>query len=83
MVKNLAVQNFDLSIPEVIFGVGTSEKLATQAKKIKAKRAIFITDKGIAKTGLLAPMKASLEKNVIEVGIFDEIEQEPSIKNAE
>jgi len=82
MVQNLAVQNFKLNIPKIVFGVGSSENLAKNAIEIKAKKVIFITDKGITKIGLIKPMKVSLENNGIEVGIFVEVEQEPSIKNA-
>jgi len=83
MVQNLTVRNFKLSIPKIVFGVGSSENLVKKVKEIKAKKVIFITDKGITKIGLIKSMKVSLEDNGIEVGIFDEVEQEPSIKNAE
>lgn len=60
---------------EVVWGRGSISHL----ENIKGKRAIIVTDKNMAKLGIVAKAEHYLKKAGLEVKVFDEVEPEPSI----
>lgn len=59
----------------IIWGRGSISYL----ENIPGKRALIITDKVMVKLGVIAKATGYLQKAGLEVGIFDEVEPEPSI----
>lgn len=65
----------------ILFGVGCVEQAGAEAKRLSATRALVVTDRGVVKAGLLAPLTRSLEAAGISVAVFDEVLGNPIEKN--
>ncbi len=75
---------FEVSIlTRILCGLGYVEKTGEEAKRLGAKNALIVTDKGIVKAGLIEGVTASLESSGIEVEIFDGVDPNPSDKTVE
>jgi len=61
----------------LIFGVGTVEKVGEKTKELGKSRALIITDKGIVGAGLLERVLTPLEQAGVQAHIFDQIEPNP------
>jgi len=78
----LADQTFGFYIPTVsLMGVGSSKEAGAQVKQLGAQKALLVTDKGIAATGMAEQIKAQVEEAGIAVVIFDGAEPNPTDKN--
>ncbi len=66
----------------VVFGEGVEEKIGAEAKGLRAKKALIVTDEIIEKTGLLDKVERPL-KEAVEVDVFDKVESEPTLEAAE
>lgn len=70
--------NFIFSIPTVIiFGCDSIRELGRRIKELGGAKAIIVTDKGIANSGILERIKGILSEDNIEFVIFDEVEPNP------
>lgn len=70
--------NFIFSIPTVIiFGCDSIRELGRRIKELGGSKAIIVTDKGIANSGILERIKGILSEDNIEFVIFDEVEPNP------
>jgi len=67
----------------ILAGLGEAEKIGAEAKRLKATRALIVTDKGIREAGILDKIRKVLEKEGLSIGIFDRVEPDPAIKVAE
>ncbi len=83
-IKNLiaACTPATLTLPSTVMnGIGVADKLGEQARGLKAKNALIITDSGIAKLGYAD----KLAQNLAAVGIsstqFTEVTPEPTLQN--
>ncbi|MEO5731925.1 MAG: iron-containing alcohol dehydrogenase, partial [Byssovorax sp.] len=65
----------------VLYGVGAVDKVGEEAKRLGAKRALIVTDKGVVKFGLVAPVEEALHAAGIETAIFDDVLGNPIEKN--
>ena len=65
----------------VIFGMNSVEQVGAEAKKLGAGRAMVITDQGVVSAGLVDKVLSPLNKEKIEVEVFDGVEPEPPIGN--
>lgn len=65
----------------VLYGVGAVDKAGEEAKRLGAKRALIVTDKGVVKFGLVAPVEEALHAAGIETAIFDDVLGNPIEKN--
>ncbi len=65
----------------VIYGVGAVDKVGEEAKRLGAKRALIVTDKGVVKFGMVAPIEEALRAAGIETAIFDDVLGNPIEKN--
>jgi 4-hydroxybutyrate dehydrogenase len=65
----------------VIYGVGAVDKAGEEAKRLGAKRALIVTDKGVVKFGMVAPIEEALHAAGIETAIFDDVLGNPVEKN--
>jgi alcohol dehydrogenase class IV len=61
----------------LIFVVGTVEKVGEKTKELGKSRALIITDKGIVGAGLLERVLTPLEQAGVQAHIFDQIEPNP------
>lgn len=71
------------SAGNIIFGNGAIENIGAEAVKLKATKALVLTDSGVMKTGIASRVKELLEKEQVEAKIFDRVEPEPSIESFE
>jgi len=73
------LKTFAFKCPYLIFGNNTIERLGVEVKKY-GKKILLVTDKGLIKAGL-ADKKVipSLDKEDLDVDVFDEVETEPSV----
>lgn len=62
--------------PSIVFGPGRSNELAQLANKL-GSHVLVVTDPGLVKAGLVAPVVASLENNGLVVTLFDEVVADP------
>lgn len=65
----------------IIYGVGAIEKIGDEAQRLGAKRALIVTDKGVVKFGMVAPIEQALRAAGIEVAVFDDVLGNPIEKN--
>ncbi len=73
------VYNYEVMLPgKLCFGVGSLDKLGSEASHLSVKNACIITDPGVYKAGLTDPVKEQLSKAQISVDVFTEAEPEPT-----
>ncbi len=65
--------------PTVIFGEGSLGQLGGEAGKMGAKKALIVTDAGIAGSGLIQPVRDELAKTLTKIDVYPDAEPEPSI----
>ena len=61
----------------ILFGVGSVEKIGTEAQLLKAKKILIITDQGVIQAGLLENIEKSLQSVNLPFVIFDGVEPDP------
>ena len=61
----------------VVFGRGVAGTVGTEARSRGATRALLVTDPGVRATGLVEPVRASLEAAGIVVELFDRVQSNP------
>ena len=67
----------------ILAGIGASERLGNEANGIGAKKALVVTDKGVIDSGIGKKIKDLLEKEEINVEIFDQVISDPDIACAQ
>ncbi|MFZ2959920.1 MAG: iron-containing alcohol dehydrogenase [Candidatus Ozemobacteraceae bacterium] len=78
----LGEQTFGFFIPTVSFmGIGSAKETGGQVKALGAVKALLVTDKGIAATGMADKIKKQVEEAGVKVVIFDGAEPNPTDKN--
>ncbi len=71
----------NLFSPEkIIFGVGASKGVGSEARALGAKKALIVTDPRIVKAGLAEGIRQSLMSEKIHVDVFDRVEPEPAAR---
>lgn len=60
------------------FGAGVVEKLGKRVSSLGYERAFVVTDKGVARAGVVARVEASLEKANIRSTVFDGVTANPT-----
>jgi alcohol dehydrogenase class IV len=66
-----------LNAGRIIAGAGSIESIKDVANDLGAKKALIVTDKGVAGAGLIAKPKAILENAGIRVAVIDDTPPEP------
>lgn len=70
---------YEVRVPgKVRFGVGCTDTIGDEAKRIGAKRALVVSDPGIYQAGMTDQIKAKLVAAGIATDIFSEAEPEPT-----
>jgi alcohol dehydrogenase len=78
-IMAMADQTFGFYIPTVsLMGVGSSKETGDQVKALGAKKALLVTDKGIAGIGMADQIKQQVEAAGVSVVIFDGAEPNPT-----
>lgn len=67
----------------VLFGIDTVDRIGAEARKMKAKTVLIVTDVGVSKAGLVERVKTPLSKEGLKVTLWDQVETEPSIVSVE
>jgi alcohol dehydrogenase class IV len=67
----------------ILAGFGALDRLGQEAMNIGSKKALVVTDKGVVNSGIEKKVKDHLEKNGVNVEIFDKVMSDPDIANAE
>jgi alcohol dehydrogenase len=61
-----------MRVPRTLIGINASEQVGTIAKEYGAKKALLVSDPGIAKTGLLDGVQRSLEQANVATEVFSD-----------
>jgi alcohol dehydrogenase class IV len=65
-------------VTRIVAGPGTSDQAGDELRALGATRAIVVTDRGIAASGILSKLEPGLKRAQIAYDIFDEIEPNPA-----
>ncbi len=65
----------------IVFGAGVVSTTGAEVKRLSAKQALIVADKGVVKAGLLAPVQDALRKEGIGFAVFDDVLPNPVEKN--
>jgi alcohol dehydrogenase len=68
---------------EIIFGTGSSKKLASVIAEQGGAKAFIVSDKGVEASGILDGIKADLQAADVPFGLFDDIEQSSSVQSVD
>ncbi len=64
-------------VTRIVAGPGTSDQAGEELRALGATRAMVVTDRGIAASGILGKLEPGLKRARIAYDIFDEIEPNP------
>lgn len=67
----------------ILFGPGAVEKIGAEARLLKAKKVLIVTDPGVIHAGLLETVEKSLQSAGLPFVIFDGVEPDPRIEVVE
>src|SRR4051812_49914505 len=70
---------FTLEATPIKFGPGAADDAGWELKRLGVKRALLVTDPGVAQLGHPDRIKASIEKEGIEVVVYDRARVEPTV----
>ncbi|WP_242489091.1 iron-containing alcohol dehydrogenase [Peribacillus sp. TH14] len=74
----MMIWDFNFNLPTSIeFGNGKVKNIGKRAKELGGKKALLITDKGLAQTGILQKVTDSLDQEGVNYIVFDEITPNP------
>lgn len=78
-------QTINFTTPNILFGLGISEKTGEEAAKLGAKRALLLTGNNVLKTGMVDPILDSLKAAQVETEVYkvERTTVEPTTDNAE
>lgn len=75
---------FPFRMPESVFvGVGSLSHLGTEARRLGGKRALIVTDKGVAGAGIAEQARRILVEAGVEGAVFDATAAEPPFDNVD
>ncbi len=78
------VKTYQVRFPGgVHFGLGVSEKIADVAKTYGAKRALLVTDRVLAPTGIIDKISQALSRGGIQSAVYDGVVTEPTTQQVE
>ena len=65
------------TVPRIVMGPGAIRQLADEARALKAKKVLFVTDQGLIEAGLVKRAEAVLKQSRIDYSIFGDVEADP------
>ena len=70
--------------PELVYlGVGALAKLGPEASRLRARRALIVTDRGVAGAGIAEEAKGVLARSGVEANVYDATRAEPDFENVD
>ncbi len=64
--------------PQVIIGPGASDLVGEEAKRLKARKVLLVTEPGVAKMGMAEPVLRSLSKAGVAAATYDRVQPDPT-----
>lgn len=78
----LSTSRIDLQpLPRIVFSAGAVAKLAQYVGQAGGKHAVIVTDGGLVKAGLIAPIDKALQEAGIGTSVFDGVAPNPTTDN--
>ena len=78
------LNSFSFELPTKIeYGVGVAKSLADVIKKDNFKRLVLVSDKGVARSGLLRQVTDALDAHQLKWTVFDRVEPNPKDYNVQ
>ena len=78
------LNSFSFELPTKIeYGLGAAKGLCDVIKKLNARKALLVTDKGVAGSGLLEQIVGPLETHKLIWAVFDNVEPNPKDYNVQ
>src|SRR5262245_2375438 len=65
----------------ILFGTGSVAETGAEARRAGGTRALIVTDKGVVRAGMIAPVEFALKAAGIDAVVFDEVLGNPIEKN--
>jgi len=66
---------------KLVFGIGSANQVGNEAKNLGGNKALIVTDKQVVSAGLTEEITSSLKARGLEVGVFDQVQAEPPVRN--
>jgi alcohol dehydrogenase class IV len=80
----MASKQFEFRVPRVVIaGYGALARLAPETRALGGRKALVVTDPGVAKSGVLEKVTKPLAAEGIAFEVFDQVQPEPPIACAE
>lgn len=67
----------------ILAGIGALERLGEEAKGLEVKKALLVTDRGVAESGISETVISLLQNEEIGVDVFEGVKPDPDIECAE
>ncbi|MFN9926695.1 MAG: iron-containing alcohol dehydrogenase family protein, partial [Phenylobacterium sp.] len=81
---NIAASEFIIRpLPTMVFGAGSSRRIADHVRSLGASSALIVTDRQLHAVGLTQPLIDALRAANIAVEVFAEVEPNPTDRNVE
>jgi len=75
--------SYFMNIGTLIYGAGSYKTVGSEAKKLATVRGhvLLVTDKGVMKTGIPSSVGEIMEKEGLQVEVYDELAAEPTLES--
>lgn len=70
------------STPRIVMGVGASNQIPSEVKRLSGKNVMIVTDPGLVKTGIVDQIQENLVSSGLKVTRFDTVEPDPAFETA-
>lgn len=70
------------STPRILMGVGASNQIPSEVKRLAGKSVMIVTDPGLVKTGIVDQIQENLVSSGLKVTRFDTVEPDPAFETA-
>ncbi len=67
--------------PTIITGIGASDHVGDQAQRLRANKALVVTDPGIAKIGYADQVVKQLNASGVEASLYADVTPDPTLQN--
>jgi hydroxyacid-oxoacid transhydrogenase len=74
---------FVMEMSPIKFGLGATEEIAHDARRLGLKRVLIVTDRRLVELGLPARVRALLDEEGVKADIYDGVEIEPTDRSME
>jgi alcohol dehydrogenase class IV len=68
---------------KIVFGIGARESLPDEARRLRMKRPLLVTDWGVVDAGLAAPLEKALKDAGLDVASFADVDSNPTEANVD